>query len=106
MERKMLNIKLQDRVRAEKIRERAEVTDVVKHMQKQKWKCAGHLARMKDNRWTKRCTEWQPRMGRGREDQRRDGWMTSGKRRAQQGRGKRKTGWHARHLQRATSCSG
>ena len=26
-----------------------------------KW--AGHIARMKDNRWTKRCTEWQPRRG-------------------------------------------
>ena len=26
-----------------------------------KW--AGHIARLKDNRWTKRCTEWQPRRG-------------------------------------------
>ena len=29
--------------------------------QKQRW--AGHIARMKDNRWFKRCTEWQPRRG-------------------------------------------
>ena len=28
-----------------------------------KWKWAGHIARLKDNRWTKRCTEWQPRRG-------------------------------------------
>ena len=25
------------------------------------WKWAGHIARMKGNRWPKRCTEWQPR---------------------------------------------
>ena len=24
---------------------------------------AGHIAKMKDTRWTKRCTEWQPRRG-------------------------------------------
>ena len=29
---------------------------------KQKWRWAGHIARM-DNRWIKRCTEWQPRRG-------------------------------------------
>ena len=29
----------------------------------EKWKWTGHIARMKDNRWTKRCTEWQPRRG-------------------------------------------
>ena len=23
----------------------------------------GHIARLEDNRWTKRCTEWQPRRG-------------------------------------------
>ena len=28
-----------------------------------KWRWAGHIARMKDNRWTKRCTEWQPKRG-------------------------------------------
>ena len=30
-------------------------------MGRTKW--AGHIARMKDNRWTKRYTEWQPRRG-------------------------------------------
>ena len=44
---------------------------------KQKWKWAGHIARLRDNRWTKRCTVWQPREGRGREDdQAEDGKMT------------------------------
>ena len=31
-----------------------------------KWKWAGHVARMKDNRWTVRCTEWQVRNGKRR----------------------------------------
>ena len=30
---------------------------------KQMCSWAGHIARMKDNRWTRRCTEWQPRSG-------------------------------------------
>ena len=29
------------------------------------WRWAGPIARMKDNKWTKRCTEWQPRRGKG-----------------------------------------
>ena len=35
----------------------------------------GHIARMKNNRWTKRCTEWQPRRGKRsrRDDQLEDG---------------------------------
>ena len=28
-----------------------------------KWKWAGHIARLKDNRWSRRCTEWQPMRG-------------------------------------------
>ncbi|GFO28616.1 endonuclease-reverse transcriptase [Plakobranchus ocellatus] len=31
---------------------------------KNEWRWAGHIAREKDNRWTKRCTEWQRRSGR------------------------------------------
>ena len=37
--------------------------DIIEYTLKQKWRWAGHLARTKDNRWTKRCTEWQPRRG-------------------------------------------
>ena len=35
-----------------------------KHIGKPKWRWAGHVVRMHVNRWTKRCTEWQPREGR------------------------------------------
>ena len=63
MERKMLGIKLQDRVPCITIRQKTGVTDVLKHATKLKWTWAGHTARYTDNRWTKRCTEWRPRNG-------------------------------------------
>ena len=59
MERKMLNVKLKDRIRNTTIRQRTRVTDMVQYVTNTKWKWAGHIARMKDNRWTNRNTEWQ-----------------------------------------------
>ena len=52
MERKMLNVKLKDMILNTIMRQRARVTDVVKYVTSAKWKWAGHIARMKDNRWT------------------------------------------------------
>ena len=46
-------------------------TNIHKHINK--WRWAGHIERMKDNRWTERCTEWQPRrekISRGRPSRR------------------------------------
>ncbi|GFO28611.1 endonuclease-reverse transcriptase [Plakobranchus ocellatus] len=63
MERKMLNIKLKDRIPTIEIRKKTQVIDVVQYIQRQKWRWAGHIAREKDNRWTKRWTEWQSRSG-------------------------------------------
>ena len=40
-----------------------QIFGIVEYSLKQQWRWAGHIARMKDNRWTKRCTEWQPRTG-------------------------------------------
>ena len=45
------------------IRAKTNIKDVVKFAAKQKWKWAGHVARLNDNRWTKRITDWQPRYG-------------------------------------------
>ena len=48
-------------------------TDIIDYTLKQKWGWAGRIARMKDNRWTKSCTEWQPSRGkrsRGRSSRR------------------------------------
>ena len=55
--------------------ERTKTTDIIEYTLKQKWRWAGHIARMKDNRWTNRCTDWQPRRGkrsRGRPSRWRD----------------------------------
>ena len=59
MERKVLNVKLKDKIRNTIIRQRTRVTDIVQYVTKAKLKWAGHIARMKDNRWTVRSTEWQ-----------------------------------------------
>ena len=37
--------------------------DILKVMSSTKLDWAGRVARMKDNRWTVRCTEWQVRNG-------------------------------------------
>ena len=54
----MLNVKLEDRIRNTTIRQRTGVTDIVQYVTNTKWKRAGHITRMKDNRWTIRSTEW------------------------------------------------
>ena len=59
MERRTLNVKLKDRIRNTIIRQRTRVADIVQYVTNTKWKWAGHIARMKDNRWTIRSTEWQ-----------------------------------------------
>ena len=73
MERKMLKAKLKDKIPCREIRAKTNIKDVVKFAAKQKWKWAGHVARLNDNRWTKRITDWQPRYGkrsRGRQAKR------------------------------------
>ena len=69
----MLGFKLMDRIRCTEIRRRTKVTDVIQHVTKQKAKWAGHVARLNDNRWTKRTTDWIPRdmtRSRGRQPRR------------------------------------
>ena len=60
MERAMLGITLRDRKRSTWIREKTKVKDIVQVVKQQKWRWAGHVARMNDNRWTKRITDWHP----------------------------------------------
>ena len=52
----MLDLKLQDKIACSETRKRTKIIDI-EYTLKQTWKLAGHIARMKDNRWTKRCTE-------------------------------------------------
>ena len=57
------------------IRKRTKVIDIIEYTLKQKWKWAGHIARLKDNRWTRRCTEWQPRRGKRSRGRPGRGWQ-------------------------------
>ena len=52
----MLDLKLKDKIPCSEIRKRTKIIDIIEYTLKQKWKWAGHIARLKDNRWTKRCT--------------------------------------------------
>ncbi|MFH4982022.1 hypothetical protein AB6A40_008731 [Gnathostoma spinigerum] len=61
MERRMLKITKLDHVRNEDIRQRTRVVDVVLESIKSKLRWAGHVARMKDDRWTKKVSDWYPR---------------------------------------------
>ncbi|KHN75854.1 Putative uncharacterized transposon-derived protein F52C9.6, partial [Toxocara canis] len=76
MERRMVDVSRQQHIRNEGLRSRSGVKYVVEKKYKRKQGCAGHLARMKNNRWTKRIAEWNPRDARrpsGRPPTRREG---------------------------------
>ena len=53
----MLGITRSDRYRSTWIRAKTRVKDIVQVVKKIKWRWAKHIARMKDNRWTKRITD-------------------------------------------------
>ena len=106
MKRRMLNVKLIDRIRNTTIRQRTKVTDIVQYVTNTKWKGAGHIVRMKDNRWTIRSTEWHTEGARS---------VGRPKRRWRDGiEGQQGTVWtriartekDGRHWRRAISCSG
>lgn len=61
MERSMLGLSLRDRVQNKEVRRRSGVTDAIARIAKLKWNWAGHLARVSDDRWTRKITEWRPR---------------------------------------------
>ncbi|WP_440994831.1 hypothetical protein [Cysteiniphilum litorale] len=61
MERAMLGITLRDRKRSTWIRRVTRVNDIIQVIKQHKWRWAGHLARIDDNRWSKRLTDWFPR---------------------------------------------
>ena len=60
MERSMLNITYHDRKTNTWVRAKTGVTDVIKITRRMKWSWAGHISRLKDDRWTKRITTWKP----------------------------------------------
>ena len=60
MERSMLNITYRDRKTNIWVREKTEVIDVIEHVRRRKWTWAGHVSRIRDNRWTLRISTWKP----------------------------------------------
>jgi len=60
MERAIIGVTKRDHITCKKIREISGMTDIMSTIKKLKWSWAGHIARMKDNRWTQRTTEWMP----------------------------------------------
>ena len=48
MERKMLNLELHDKIPCSEIMQRTKIIDIIEHTLKQKCKCAGYIARIKD----------------------------------------------------------
>lgn len=59
MERSMMNIKKIEKINHTKIRSKTKTIDALSYSQKLKWKWAGHIARLKDQRWTKTVTLWR-----------------------------------------------
>ncbi|CAH2101778.1 unnamed protein product [Euphydryas editha] len=58
MERSILKIKKIQKIRHTAIRQKTNVIDALNYSQKLKWRWAGHVARLNDNRWTKMTTSW------------------------------------------------
>lgn len=59
----MLNIKKLQKIRHTKIRQITKAKDAVIFAKKLKWKWAGHVARLADERWTGRVTKWKGPQG-------------------------------------------
>ena len=74
MERSLLNIKLVEKVSNEELRRKTNFMDVVEVCKKKKWKWAGHVQRMKNDRWTKRATERYPRNYKRRKGRQKQRW--------------------------------
>ena len=59
IERSILGLKKTDRIKIKDIKQRLRNnTNVVRYVRRQKWRWAGHVARLKDDRWTYKSTFW------------------------------------------------
>lgn len=61
-ERSMFSLKLINKTPNTDIRQRTKLTDVQPLSKRLKWKWAGHVSRMSNNRWAKKIKEWTPRL--------------------------------------------
>ena len=103
---RVTDIVLTDRIHNTIIRQRTRVTDIVQYVTNVKWKWAVNIARMKDNRWTLRSTEWQIKGVRSVGRPNDTGEMTLWGNRERYGQGKQRTEKDGGLWRRVTSCSG
>ncbi|KAE9417557.1 hypothetical protein Angca_008271, partial [Angiostrongylus cantonensis] len=65
VERTMLGVsrstQLRDGIRSSDLRQRSKIKDAVLFAKQSKIRRAGHVMRMKDNRWTRDVSDWIPR---------------------------------------------
>ena len=61
MERRITEVSRLQHMTNEEVRRSSGVRDIVETMYARKRSWAGHVARLSDNRWTKRIAEWYPR---------------------------------------------
>ncbi|PSN45268.1 hypothetical protein C0J52_10348 [Blattella germanica] len=64
MERKILSVTLQDRIRNQDLRKITNIKDAATSATVTKWKWAGHAMRMDHNRWAHKTTTWNWRQRR------------------------------------------
>ncbi len=60
MERRITNISKREHIRSDVIRQKTGVEDIITTVYKNKKRWAGHIARLPDNRWTTKTTNWYP----------------------------------------------
>jgi hypothetical protein len=66
MERKVLDIKLWDKVRNEDLRRESGMEDAASKARTLKWCWEGYVARMTQVRWARATTIWDPKQGKWR----------------------------------------
>ena len=63
VERLLLNIMKEGKIRNEVIRSKSRVKDIIERVRCMRGQWAGHVARISNTRWTEIISEWTPREG-------------------------------------------
>ncbi|CAH2104114.1 unnamed protein product [Euphydryas editha] len=74
MERSMTGFKRLDKISNSDLRKLTKVTDILKRIDQQKWRWAGHIMRDKMGKWSKSVTEWYPRDGKRKRGRQHTRW--------------------------------
>ncbi|KAJ4433633.1 hypothetical protein ANN_15943 [Periplaneta americana] len=105
MLRRALGLSLRDRVPNEVLRKMSAIKDPALQATNTKWKWGGHVARLRDGRWTQTVTLWDPRIGKRSRGRPRRRWanLFSGRVGSHwSSRGRHREDW--RNLRRKVNC--